>query len=144
MKNHLSLPAVCVYLLACPLLLAAEPTLDEWSDPDVVAEDPAGDASDVFDLTRVSAITRGTTLYLHFDTGRRLNLQNGPETEGTLRLSMDVGEDGPLNIDFRGRSYLSDTCQCAAPNHHSSTSPLLAEQAWPPTTKSRQIAGRCS
>jgi hypothetical protein len=90
------------------------PTIDgvfsEWSPSLVVASDAKGDATKSFDITEVSAATNGTELYLHFDIGTKLNLQNGEEEDGTLGVAIDLPSGQQIQIDFRGRTAkLGDT-----------------------------------
>jgi endonuclease/exonuclease/phosphatase family metal-dependent hydrolase len=100
-----------ILLVAVSSALADPPCIDglftDWPDTAPIATDPRGDATGAFDLTRVQAITRGTTLHLRFDTGRTLNMQNGPETEGTLIVDLDLPA-GKLQIDLRGRNATID------------------------------------
>lgn len=107
---RLSLGAV---LLIASMAVAARgqpPTIDgvftEWSPALVVASDPKGDATGAFDVSEVSATTSGPELYLHFDIGTDLNLQSGPEGDGTLGLTITLPTGQRLNIDFRGRTAL--------------------------------------
>jgi hypothetical protein len=99
------------YLLLTWLASAAyaqRPTIDgvfsEWTPALIVAEDAKGDANGSFDLSSVSVTTNGTELYLNFDIGSKLNLQNGDESDGKLVLVIDVPNGQQLNIDFRGRT----------------------------------------
>ena len=83
---------------------------DDWSDEDVVARDARGDHAGAFDLGRVAFKTDDSYLYLHFDVGKSLNLQNGPKSEGTLGLTLDLPDQRQLEIDFRQRrANFSDT-----------------------------------
>ena len=54
-------------------------------------------------LTRAIGITSGTELYLHFDIGSEINLQNGEDSDGTLGLVVDLPGERRLAIDFRER-----------------------------------------
>ena len=76
---------------------------DDWPESVVVAEDPADDSTGSFDLTNVSAMSRGAVLYLRFDTGQVLNIQNGPKSEGTLLIHIGMPDGHRLTIDTRGR-----------------------------------------
>ena len=100
----LALSASCV---TQPPTTATTPRIDgqfnDWSDSALIATDPQGDATGAFDITRVSAMSRDSTLYLRFDTGRVLNLQNGPEAEGTLQVHLGMTEGQSLTLDLRGR-----------------------------------------
>ncbi len=83
---------------------------EDWKDVGVCASDPVGDARGAFDVTKVYAANQGTTLYLRFDTTSLLNIQNGPETEGTLLVVIDLPNGKKLVIDTRGRrAYLNDS-----------------------------------
>lgn len=80
---------------------------DEWSDDTQIAADPAGDAAGAFDVTEVHALSRGSVLFVHFDTTTLLNIQSGPAEEGTLRLELLLPGLQQLTIDFRTRlAYL--------------------------------------
>jgi len=62
---------------------------EDWKDVKVCAYDPRGDAKGAFDITKVYAASQGSILYLRFDTTNILNLQNGPEAEGTLLVILN-------------------------------------------------------
>jgi endonuclease/exonuclease/phosphatase family metal-dependent hydrolase len=82
---------------------------EDWKDVKVLATDPKGDAKSVFDLTCVYAASRGSILYLRFDTGNMVNLQNGPKSEETLLVKIGLPDDRQLILDTRGRrAYLND------------------------------------
>ena len=84
----------------------------DWKDVTVCACDPKGDATGAFDLTKVYAASQGSILYLRFDTGNLLNLQNGPETEGTLLIFIDLPDHRRLTLDTRGRrAFLDDNSE---------------------------------
>ncbi len=76
---------------------------DDWSEEDVVARDAKGDHAGAFDLGHVAFKTDDSFLYLHFNVGKILNLQNGPKSEGTLGLTLDLPDQRQLEIDFRQR-----------------------------------------
>ncbi|XOV74577.1 MAG: hypothetical protein ACFHWZ_13805 [Phycisphaerales bacterium] len=86
---------------------AAPPTVDgcfeDWNRDHIVAVDPAGDASGAFDVTTLSAQFVGEVLHLRFDTGRTLNIQSGPDGDGTLVLEFTSGNVA-LRINTRERS----------------------------------------
>ncbi len=90
--------------------LAPEPApvldgrLDEWDDATLLARDAAGDAGGGFDVTRIHAQSRGSMLYLAFDAGRIINLYNGPESDGTIVLSLARDDGEVMEIDFRART----------------------------------------
>ncbi len=75
----------------------------EWSEHTLLATDPVGDAVGGFDLSRVHAVSRGSTLYLAYDTGRTLNMQSGPGSEGTLVIELTLPDDHVLTVDMRKR-----------------------------------------
>ena len=82
---------------------------EDWKDVRVCAHDPEGDAKGAFDLTEVYAASQGSILYLRFDTTNLLNLQNGPEAEGTLLVVIDLPNNQELILDTRGRqAFLND------------------------------------
>ena len=64
---------VIVTILLSSLAQGEVPIIDgvfaDWSEQQVVATDHQGDASELFDITKVAAATSGTELYLHFDIG---------------------------------------------------------------------------
>jgi hypothetical protein len=81
---------------------------EDWKDVKTLASDPRGDAKGIFDVTRVYATSQGSILYLRFDTGYLVNLQNGPKSEGNLLVVIDLPNNQQLIIDTRGRqAYLS-------------------------------------
>ena len=107
---------VCVFALMPSRLFSQIPTVmeldgffDDWVEPDLVVAEPMGDATGAFDISQVAAVTDGTTLYLRFDTGRTLNLQNGPREEGTLVLHLELPNDRELKINFRERHAMLST-----------------------------------
>jgi hypothetical protein len=82
---------------------------EDWKDIRVCARDPKGDAKGAFDITKVYAASQGTILYLRFDTTTVLNLQNGPESEGTLLVTISLPDSRQLVLDMRGRrAFLND------------------------------------
>ncbi len=92
---------------------------DDWKDVKVCAYDPEGDAKGAFDITKVYAASQGSILYLRFDTTNILNLQNGPETEGTLFLTIDLPNKRKLVLDMRGRrAFLNDSLKERIPWDH--------------------------
>jgi hypothetical protein len=103
-----------VFLLALTGRLSASAIridggFEDWKDIIPRASDPRGDAEGAFDITKVYAASRGTILYLRFDTTNLLNLQNGPEAEGTLLIVIDLPNDRQLMVDTRGRrAFLND------------------------------------
>ena len=72
----------------------------EWKEKHLVARDDKGDAIGAFDITKVAARTNGSELYLHFDIGHEINLQNGADGDGALRLVVDLSDQRQLTIDF--------------------------------------------
>lgn len=104
-------------LTSPPDLLAPAPAqprvdglFDEWLGIPLLASDPAGDASGAFDITRLQVQSRGSVLFLRFDTGRTLNLQQGDLNDGTLRIELDPpGGTTHLTIDFRNRRIRAGT-----------------------------------
>ncbi|MBL7189717.1 MAG: hypothetical protein ISS70_25590 [Phycisphaerae bacterium] len=82
---------------------------DDWKDVRVLARDPKGDAKGAFDITKVYAASQGSILYLRFDTTNLLNIQNGPEAEGTLLVTISLPDSRQLVLDMRGRrAFLND------------------------------------
>jgi hypothetical protein len=82
---------------------------DDWQRVPLLASDAAGDATGAFDVTRVQAQSRGSVLFLRFDTGRTLNLQEGETADGTLRLELDPPRGPHLTIDLRNRRIRAGT-----------------------------------
>jgi hypothetical protein len=78
---------------------------DDWIGVMVTVDDPRGDTSSVFDLARVSAKTEDSLLFLRvrLHDAKALNLQNGPASEGTLRLLVSRGSQR-ISVDFRARA----------------------------------------
>jgi len=101
------LHSLIVLLSFAQNLLAQEITIDgvfdDWQQNHVVTTDPVGDNAGAFDLSTVSAYSNGTILNLRFGIGKAINLQNGPEDEGTLQLELETSEKR-LTIDFRDRT----------------------------------------
>ena len=82
---------------------------EDWKGIRVCARDPEGDAEGAFDITRVYAASQGSILYLRFDTTNFLNLQNGPQAEGTLLVTIHLPDSRELVLDMRGRrAFLND------------------------------------
>lgn len=75
----------------------------DWKDVKVLSHDPQGDARGAFDVTRVHATSQGTTLYLRFDTGHLANIQNGPDHEGSLLVTLGLPNKQILELDLRKR-----------------------------------------
>lgn len=103
-------PCLCALTLALILtgtssafVMRMDGEFEDWKDVTVCASDPRGDATGAFDITRVYAASQGTILYLRFDTVNVLNLQNGPESEGTLLVLVDLPDNRRLTVDTRGR-----------------------------------------
>ena len=88
---------------------AIDGQFSEWKEEHLVARDDQGDATGAFDITTVSARTNGSQLYLHYDIGRDINLQNGPDSDGTLRLVVELSDQQQLTIDFRKRTAMLNT-----------------------------------
>lgn len=83
---------------------------EDWKDIKICAYDPEGDAKGAFDITKVYTASQGSILYLRFDTTNLLNLQNGPEAEGTLLVIIDMPHNQELVLDIRGRrAFLNDS-----------------------------------
>jgi len=91
-------------------LIRIDGGFEDWKDVKVCARDPRGDAKGAFDITKVYAASLGSVLYLRFDTTNLLNLQNGPEAEGTLLIIIDLPNNQELVLDTRGRqAFLNDS-----------------------------------
>lgn len=89
-----------------PSQLRLDGNLSEWLDLAPAADDPAGDASGAFDLTRVWAANHGAMLYLCIEITEELNLQSGPEGDGTLVLTLNTPDGSRIDFDFRARKGL--------------------------------------
>lgn len=81
--------------------------LDDWNSISQFA-DPAHDNTGAFDITTVSATSNNNVLYVRFDIGKQLSIQNGAPEDGTLKLI--VARNGQsLTVDFRGRQATDET-----------------------------------
>jgi len=108
----------CIFAAAFSLVLAVrlsaavmriDGEFQDWRDVRVCARDPKGDAKGAFDITKVYAASQGSILYLRFDTTNVLNIQNGPQSEGTLLIIIDLPNGRQLTLDTRGRrAFLND------------------------------------
>jgi len=58
-------------------------SFEDLKDVQILTSDPKGDAKGAFDVTRVDAASQGSMLYIRFDTGSIVNLQNGPKRKGS-------------------------------------------------------------
>ena len=91
---------------------ADEPRLDglflEWSSANLIATDPAGDATGAFDIQNVYATNRGTRLFLRFDISSTLNMQSGLTANGTLIAQIAMPNNRFLSIDMRNRKIWHD------------------------------------
>ncbi|MEQ9617320.1 MAG: hypothetical protein RLN60_04720 [Phycisphaerales bacterium] len=92
----------------CPSLVPVtmDGTFDDWAGIAPVATDPLGDASGAFDLTSVSVVSRGTTMYLRFDTNNIRNIQAGSSNDGTLILNVEGPQGDVFIADLRNRSFV--------------------------------------
>jgi endonuclease/exonuclease/phosphatase family metal-dependent hydrolase len=81
---------------------------DEWGDEHLRASDALGDASGAFDVTRLYAQSRGSRLFLHFDTSHLLNLVAGPDADGTLVLQVRLPDGRLIEVDARARMAFVD------------------------------------
>jgi len=110
--------ALCLCALTLALILVGTSSafvmridgeFEDWKDVTVCASDPKGDATGVFDITRVYAASQGTILYLRFDTANLFNLQNGPASEGTLLVLLDLPDNRRATVETRGRQGFHET-----------------------------------
>ena len=103
-RFHSRLFAIALSLIMIGKLSASVMRIDggfeDWKDVKVCAYDPKGDAKGAFDITKVYAASQGSILYLRFDTVSLLNLQNGPEAEGTLLVIIDLPNNQELVLDM--------------------------------------------
>jgi len=101
---HSRLFAIALSLIMICKLSASVMRIDggfeDWKDVKVCAYDPKGDAKGAFDITKVYAASQGPILYLRFETTNLLNLQNGPESEGTLLVIIDLPNNQELVLDM--------------------------------------------
>jgi endonuclease/exonuclease/phosphatase family metal-dependent hydrolase len=103
-----ALPIILTSLLSASVM-RIDGAFRDWKNVTVCARDPKGDAKGAFDITKVYAASQGCVLYLRFDTNTVLNLQNGPEDEGTLLIKINLPNDRQLVLDTRGRrAFLND------------------------------------
>lgn len=122
-KPHDFLSFIVLSMIPLALLPAAGIRIDgdfqDWKDVKVLARDPKGDAKGAFDVTQVFAVSQGSTLYLRFDVGTVLNLQNGPKAEGTLFILIGLPNGQQLRLDTRRRlAYLNDNSEERIPWPH--------------------------
>jgi hypothetical protein len=106
--------AVALSLILTNQLSASVMRIDgafqDWKGVGVCARDPIGDAKGAFDITKVYAASQGSILYLRFDTTNVLNIQNGPEAEGALLVTISLPDRRRLVLDVRGRrAFLNDS-----------------------------------
>ena len=106
-NRHTWLLSISIAIVLATPLTASRMRIDgdfeDWKDVEISARDPKGDAKGAFDVSRVFATSQDSTLYLRFDVGRVLNLQNGPEAEGTLFILIELPDKRELRLDTRGR-----------------------------------------
>ncbi|MHC4581488.1 MAG: hypothetical protein ACYS14_08515 [Planctomycetota bacterium] len=112
-RIRLCLSAAALSLVLASQLSATVVRIDgefqDWKGVRVCARDPRGDAKGAFDITKVYAANQGSILYLRFDTTNVLNIQNGPEAEGTLLVTISLPDSRQLVVDVRGRrAFLND------------------------------------
>ena len=115
----------CLFTIALSLILIGRLSgsviridggFEDWKDIKICANDPKGDAKGAFDITKVYAASQGSILYLRFDTTSLLNLQNGPEAEGTLLVIINLPNKQELVLDTRGRrAFLNDSAKDRIP-----------------------------
>ena len=79
--------------------IAIDGDLSDWSSIGVLASDPSGDSSGVFDITQVKAVGQGGILYVQFDTTAIRNLLN--DTAEAERLSA-AGRRRVENLTWSG------------------------------------------
>ncbi|MEM6981081.1 MAG: endonuclease/exonuclease/phosphatase family protein [Planctomycetota bacterium] len=118
---------------------------DDWQSAAITQQDPVGDATSKLDLTQVDVTMRGATLHARLTFDQPLNLQSGPESDGTLRMTIGLPPtesefDRRLNLDFRLRQAMLMSERKAA-----------TAISWPelsfvaaPTFASRQIEMQCN
>lgn len=108
--------SLAALLIAGPALAGAElPRFrpdglhPEWAGASPLAADPPGDASGAFDVRALYADSRGSTLFVRFDIGATLNIQEGSALDGALRLEIgSLPGAQRLTVDFRARrAYLN-------------------------------------
>ncbi len=90
----------------------SEPRVDgafqEWAPANLIATDPAGDASGAFDVQKVFATNRATRLFLRFEITSTVNLQSGATSDGTLLVHIAMPNNRALTIDLRNKSLWRD------------------------------------
>jgi endonuclease/exonuclease/phosphatase family metal-dependent hydrolase len=111
---HSRLFAIALSLIVIGRLSASVIRIDggfeDWKNIKICANDPKGDAKGAFDITKLYTASRGSILYLRFDTTNLLNLQNGPKAEGTLLAIINLPNKQELVLDMRGRrAFLNDS-----------------------------------
>ncbi|MHC4976831.1 MAG: hypothetical protein ACYTF7_09530, partial [Planctomycetota bacterium] len=87
--------------------LAADSLFGDWTGIPQAASDPFGDATQQFDITSVHVTSRGTDLFIRFDTDVTRNLIAGSASDGQFRV--DITYDAKLlRLDYRSRSVTWD------------------------------------
>ncbi len=111
--NRLLICATALLVTGCAAVsVSAEPRLDgifdEWTIADRIATDPLGDATGAFDVQNLYALSRGSRLFLRFDTSQVRNIQSGSSADGTLRVEISMPQNRRLTIDTRNRRLWRD------------------------------------
>lgn len=87
----------------------ADGLFPEWAAVAPLASDPLGDNDAAFDITALHAASRGSTLFVRFDTNAVRNIQEGSSLDGAIRLEIgNLPSNQRLTVDFRARrAYLN-------------------------------------
>ncbi len=76
---------------------------DDWPANAVTADDAAGDATGQLDVTEVSGVVRGNTVFVAVTITEPFNLQSGSSSNPDLKLVLDGGAGAAVEVRFRGR-----------------------------------------
>jgi endonuclease/exonuclease/phosphatase family protein len=76
---------------------------DDWPANAVTATDAAGDATGQLDVTEISGVLAGNTVFVSLTITEPFNLQSGSSTNPDLKLVLDGGTGTAVEIRFRGR-----------------------------------------
>lgn len=89
--------------------MALDGQFNDWQQTAISARDPAGDATGAFDLRTVRVTSRGDQVFVWFDLTKTLNLQSGPDSDGTLTLDITVQPSGKrITADLRSKVVTVD------------------------------------
>lgn len=76
---------------------------DDWPANAVTTSDAAGDATGQLDVTEVSGVVMGNTVFVSVTITEPFNLQSGSSSNPDLKLVLDGGAGAAVEVRFRGR-----------------------------------------